>query len=109
MKRICLNQIEEAKKHKWIMGQKLGYDPGEHAIEDWVNKYAKKYRDEYKDCLNKVTTKVYNNVKAKIKEKHDDLTDAEIMLIAKLVVDEFTLVWTKECAINEGDVHLEEI
>jgi hypothetical protein len=32
MKRICYNQVEKAKQHKWIKGEKLGYDPGEAAV-----------------------------------------------------------------------------
>lgn len=109
MKSICRNQIEEAKKHKWIMGQKLGYDPGEKAIEDWVNKYAKIYRDEYKECFNYLLGKVFEKIKDDIKEKHPTLTDDDIIGLEKLVIEEFTMVWTKECAINEGDEHLKEV
>ena len=109
MKSICRNQIEEAKKHKWIMGQKLGRDPGGQAIEDWVVKYAKQYRDEYKDCLNLLITKVFDKIKDKIKENHPTLTNDDIIGLEKLIIEEFTMVWMKECAINEGDQHLKEI
>jgi len=109
MKSICRNQVEEAKKHKWIMGQKLGYDPGNKAIEDWVIKYAKKYRDEYKECLNLIMVKVFNNVKDIIKEKYPALSNDDIISLEKLIIEEFTMVWTKECAINGGDNHLLEI
>jgi hypothetical protein len=109
MKAICRNQVEEAKKHKWIMGQKLGYDPGNKAIEDWVLKYAKQYRDEYKECFNLLTSKVFIKIKECIKNKHPSLTDNDIIELEKLIIEEFTMVWTKECAINEGDAHLNEI
>ncbi len=108
MKNICRNQIEEAKKHKWIMGQQLGYDPGEKAVEDWVTKYAKKYRDEYKSCFNLLITKVFIKVKEEIKIKYPNLSDNDIIYLEKLIIDEFTMVWMKECVIND-DEHLEEI
>lgn len=109
MKRICLNQIEEAKKHKWILGQKLGYDPGDKAIEDWVNNYAKAYREEYKACFNELKIKVYNSIKNKLTQKYPSISEDDIQGISNMVIDEFTLIWTKECAMNEGDEHLKEI
>jgi uncharacterized coiled-coil DUF342 family protein len=109
MKSICRNQVEEAKKYKWIMGQQLGYDPGNKAIEEWVIKYAKQYRDEHNECFNSLISKVFNKIKVCIKNKHPNLSDNDIMELERLIIEEFTMAWTKECAINEGDVHLTEI
>jgi hypothetical protein len=109
MKTICRNQVEEAKKHKWIMGQKLGYDPGEKAIVDWVTKYAKQYRDEFNVCFENMVNKVAEQSKAKLKERFPMMLDSDIHDFVSIIVEEFTLEWTKECAMNDGDKHLKEI
>lgn len=106
MKTICRNQVEEAKKHKWILGQKLGYDPGEKAIEDWVNKYAKIYREEYNMCYESTKKKVLANIKAKIEK--GELKVDDMAVFVSIIVDEFTTLWVKECALTE-DKHLKEI
>ena len=108
MKTICRNQVEEAKKHKWIMGEKLGYDPGDKAIEEWVNTYAKKYRDEYNKCYVDIKNKVFCKIKERIKEKNGQLTDSDIQDFVSIIIDEFTAIWTKECVSNDTN-HLKEI
>lgn len=40
-------QAEEMCKHKWIESEKVGYDLGNAAIQDWVKKYAKEFREFY--------------------------------------------------------------
>lgn len=109
MKTICKNQIEEAKKHKWIMGQKLGYDPGEKAIIDWVTNYSKKYRDEFNSCFENIINKVVEKYESKFKERFPMMLKSDIHYFASIIVEEFTLEWIKECAMNDGDKHLKEI
>jgi hypothetical protein len=109
MKTICQNQVEEAKKHKWIMGEKLGKDPGNAAIEEWVNKYAKIYRQEFNACFMSLVQLVSSSLKDKIKEKCPEMKDDDIIILVQMIVEQFTIVWTKECAINESEVHLKEI
>lgn len=41
------DQLEEMKKHKWIESEKVGYDLGQDAIMDWVEKYAAAFRFEW--------------------------------------------------------------
>lgn len=37
-------QIKEIDRHKWIESQKAGYDLGDRAVFDWVEKYAASFR-----------------------------------------------------------------
>lgn len=37
-------QIQEIDRHKWIESQKAGYDLGDRAVFDWVEKYAASFR-----------------------------------------------------------------
>ena len=37
-------QIEEIDRHKWIESQKAGYDLGDRAVFDWVEKHAAAFR-----------------------------------------------------------------
>jgi hypothetical protein len=37
-------QIEEINRHKWIESQKAGYDLGDIAVFDWVDRYAAQFR-----------------------------------------------------------------
>lgn len=34
----------EMEKHKWIESEKHGYDLGNTAVKDWIDKYAATYR-----------------------------------------------------------------
>lgn len=43
----------EIEKHKWIEGEKLGRDPGNDAIIDWIRKYAKRFREEWDELHKK--------------------------------------------------------
>ena len=56
-------QIEEIKKHRWIMSEKAGTDLSWLAEQDWVEKHAKLYREHIEKTygpiiLNKCTTTV---------------------------------------------------
>lgn len=37
-------QIREINRHKWIESQKAGYDLGDRAVYDWVEKHAAAFR-----------------------------------------------------------------
>jgi len=53
-KELITIQLDEMAKHKWIESEKAGYDLGEQAMLDWVEKYS----DSFKKNLN-------TNVKSK--------------------------------------------
>jgi len=40
-------QIEEIKRHKWIESEKAGYDLGNDAVFDWIDKHAAAFRPHY--------------------------------------------------------------
>jgi len=40
-------QSEEMKKHKWIESERVGYDLGNAAINDWISKFAKQFRQQW--------------------------------------------------------------
>lgn len=47
MKQYMADQVEEINKYKWIEGEKLGYDPGTSAINDWISKYSQLFRENW--------------------------------------------------------------
>lgn len=109
MKQFCLNQIEEIKKHKWIMGTKLGYDPGEKAIQDWTKNHAKTYRENHKKCLIALVEKVHEMIKNKQKIKKLELEENELLDLEKIIIEEFTNIWIKEMILDVSNNHLKEI
>ena len=40
-------QKEEIDRYKWLESEKAGYDKGDEAVKDWIDKYAKKFRKEW--------------------------------------------------------------
>ncbi len=44
-------QIEEIDRHKWIESQKAGYDLGDRAVFDWVEKHAATFRRHVLETL----------------------------------------------------------
>ncbi|MBI5607129.1 MAG: hypothetical protein HY879_27675 [Deltaproteobacteria bacterium] len=42
---ILHKELEEILKHKWIESEKAGYDLGDQAVWDWVQKYAHEFRE----------------------------------------------------------------
>jgi hypothetical protein len=42
---ILREELEEILKHKWIESEKAGYDLGDKAVWDWVQKYAHEFRE----------------------------------------------------------------
>ncbi|MCM8525276.1 MAG: hypothetical protein NE327_02090 [Lentisphaeraceae bacterium] len=47
-KELITRQLDEMAKHRWIESEKAGYDLGEKAMLDWVDKYS----DQLKRNLN---------------------------------------------------------
>ncbi len=45
-------QIQEIDRHKWIESQKAGYDLGEKAVFDWVEKHAETFRRHVAENMN---------------------------------------------------------
>ena len=39
-KDLIEKQLDEMARHKWIESEKVGYDLGEKAMLDWVDKYS---------------------------------------------------------------------
>jgi len=39
-KDLIKRQLDEMARHKWIESEKVGYDLGEKAMLDWVDKYS---------------------------------------------------------------------
>jgi hypothetical protein len=37
-------QLTEMSKHKWIESEKAGYDLGDKALLDWIDKYSDQLR-----------------------------------------------------------------
>jgi hypothetical protein len=42
---ILRKELEEILKHKWLESEKAGYDLGDQAVWDWVEKYAYEFRE----------------------------------------------------------------
>jgi len=42
---ILREELVEILKHKWIESEKAGYDLGDKAVWDWVQKYAHEFRE----------------------------------------------------------------
>lgn len=103
LKRWCMAQADEARKHKWIKGEELGKDPGEQAVVEWVNTHAKSYRKEYNQCLANISQKVFEEIQAGFA----DIDPKRLKLVTDLVIEEFTKEWTKEAAIEVK--HINEI
>lgn len=47
-KELITKQLDEMAKHKWIESEKVGYDLGEKAMLDWVDKYSHKCKKSLK-------------------------------------------------------------
>lgn len=45
-KELINRQLDEMAKHKWIESEKVGYDLGEKALFDWVEKHSEQFLKE---------------------------------------------------------------
>lgn len=50
---ILRKELEEILKHKWIESEKAGYDLGDQAVWDWVQKYAHEFREYWQKKNNR--------------------------------------------------------
>lgn len=44
---FMLDQVEEMKKHKWIVSEQAHRDMGEAAFVEWIAKFAKDFRESW--------------------------------------------------------------
>ena len=106
-KKICMNQAEEAKRHKWTESQKAGHDLGEDAIMDWVNKNAEAYRKEYNDTFSIMISKVQEEL-----ENHSICKSIDkdyLNSLTEIIIEKFTELWIIEVAKENHNKHIEEI
>jgi len=106
MKKFMEKQIQEALKYKWDKGVRIGHDPGQEAISEWIQNYAAKYREEYDKCVARIVKAVSKATEKRIKGicPTCDKTDQ----LSKIVVEEFTKIWFLEMT-GEHDEHVDEI
>ena len=111
MKKICRNQAELAKTYKWVLGEKLGYDPGEEAIHQWIQENAEKYRARYNRTYQSTLQKVEAQVTMALQNIQGiSIPDEKVGEVVKAICDTFTEVWVQEVAIDEkNNQHLDEI
>ena len=111
MKQICKNQVKEAQTHRWHKGERIGRDPGDDAIKEWIQLYAKDYRDKYNQTYESTLLKVKQEARTDIdKIVGDSLTIKQKSELVNVICDKFTEIWVKEVAIDErNNPHLEEI
>lgn len=108
-KRICLNQVEEMRRHRWIESQKAGHDVGEKAFSDWVNNYAKLYRSEYEETYEEMIERVTKEVRCEVQRSLPFATEDIVKFLTKLILDKFTELWVLEIAKDDHNKHIEEI
>lgn len=97
LKTYLENQMLEMLKHKWIKGVHLGKDPGNEACEEWIEKYAENYRKEFNSFFDEVVSIVVRNCKDSMpKEIKESCSDETLMVVAKILIEEFTNVWLME-------------
>jgi hypothetical protein len=48
---LMLAQVGEIQRHKWIQSEKAGYDLGQAAEFDWIDRFAAAYRVYYTKLL----------------------------------------------------------
>lgn len=108
-KKICLNQVEEMKRHRWIESQKAGHDVGEDAFADWVRNYASDYRSEYEETYEEMIERVTEEVRCEVQRSLPFADESIVRFLTKLIVDKFTELWTVEIAKDNHNKHIEEI
>lgn len=105
LKLYLLHQKQEIEKYKWIRGQQLGYDPGEKAVQEWIDKYAEQYRKEYEDVFYQAVEETSNKCIKKLKNKIPGVSDELWDFIFKEIIESFTEVWVKEVVVDQNDKH----
>ena len=44
-KEFMKKQIEEIEREKWLEGERIGRDPGEEFVREWIKKHAEEFRE----------------------------------------------------------------
>lgn len=113
MRQYMENQITEILKYKWIMGEKLGHDPGEEAVKEWIKRYGAQYRKEYEDVYDVILNKMLNSIKPDVENLLDESpcngSEEQLKDLIKLIVDEFTTQWLMEKINDPDNKHLDEL
>ena len=108
-KKYCQNQVDAAKRYKSLKDAHDGEDLSQDAIIEWVEKYAQEYREKYEEAYECIIKRVTSKAKRILKEKAPNIDDNELEILAKIVVDQFTDIWTIEMTDDDHDDHIEEI
>jgi len=108
-KTYCLNQAAAAQRYKSLKDTHTGEDLGQDAIVEWVEKYAKEYRENYERAYQNIIKRVTYKAKRILKQKAPSITDNDLETLAKIVVDQFTDIWTIEMSNEEHNDHIDEI
>lgn len=45
-KEFIQKQVDQINLEKWLEGERIGRDPGDEFVRNWVKNKAKKYREE---------------------------------------------------------------
>jgi transcription termination factor NusB len=110
MKKICRNQVKQAKNYERMQSEIVGYDIGEDAIVEWVNLYAKQYREEYKEVYEELVAKVQEHVTSLDDIIGTRLSDDQRKQIISIICSSFTDIWTKEMSLHgKYNKHIDEI
>ncbi len=109
MKTLMRNQIQEALKHKWFKGIKIGRDPGPEAVSEWINTYAATYRKEYDECFDVLLKSTLEASQPRLKEACPCCTKEKSTIMAKIVLEEFTNIWIFEMTKTDHNKHVDEV
>jgi hypothetical protein len=44
-KEFMQKQIAEIEREKWLEGERIGRDPGEEFVREWIKKHAEEFRE----------------------------------------------------------------
>jgi hypothetical protein len=108
-KKYCQNQADAAKRYRSTMNPDNSEELNQDAIIEWVEKYAKEYRENYEKAYECIIHRVTSKAKRLIKEKLPNIGDNELETMAKIILDQFTDIWTIEMSKDDHDEHIEEI
>jgi len=111
-KQFLLDQKEEILKYKWCQGVKLGHDPGDAAVVEWVEKNAARFREEYQKEYEALIHKTADTCKKDLKQKLPGVSDELWDYVFTKIIAEFTKLWLKELCMTSDPVkekHLTEI
>jgi hypothetical protein len=109
MKTLMRNQIQEARKHKWLKGVETGRDPGREAINEWIERYASTYRKDHDECLAGLVEATLEKSSPRLREIDPSLNKGKMARMAEIILEEFTNIWFLEMTHPNHAHHLDEI